>query len=717
MTAALIAVSCGGNADRSELRVVGADKPLHPLALIDRAEDDRRAGAALLDLIEHPDSEVRSRLAIALGRIGDPLSAETLVGLAGDREPRVREDALFALGLLDEAPDNARRLLFERIGADAPMQERLFAIDALGRSDSENVVPRLVAELSDDSAEIRAATLVALGRLGRGGIGLKKAARRAVELLEDDDSEVRFAAAFALYGAATSSRLRPEAVEALREVATRDDNPDVRAYAFRALARCDEIDEEMLGAALEDTDWRVRATAVSSLGLQRGKHRCPLAARALAFFAASLERDPAWISGPAAQTVIAGLKIALSCPPAERPRQAAKRIERKIEGSSEDLTAGASRVFCLARALGGSPDAALIACDRERPHVGKRILIERIASSPPLEPRCRELLSSMAEDPDPRVACAAIDALAGCGDPGAIGAVITATGADRALVATAALDAIAAHPETFAAEGRLETTLESIGKAVERFRSFQHAWGALVSAAGALAATGSSRAEPVLERLVTDKRPPVRGAALEAHRSIDGIEAPQILPPTRPARRVSHEERQRWRRTDATATVYTTRGAFSIELLGGVAPSTVGSFTALAEDGYFDNTEIHRVVPNFVVQAGDPTATGLGDPGYALRCEASFRDYRRGTVGMALAGKDTGGSQFFVTLSPQPHLAGNYTVFGEVTEGMETVDRLSQGERIKKIEIHKDPISDRRAARRARGAAGPNPRPCRFVAR
>ncbi|MFO8074117.1 MAG: HEAT repeat domain-containing protein [Polyangia bacterium] len=689
LLAALIAVSCGGNAKRGELRVVGSQKPPHPLALIDRAEDDRRTGAALLDLVEHPDSEVRSRLAIALGRIGDPLSAEALVGLAGDHVPRIRRDALFSLGLLDEVPENARRLLVERIDAGAPVRERLLAIDALGRLSSEDVVPPLITELSDDSAEIRAAALGALGRLGRGGIDLEKAARRSVELLEDDNRQVRFAAAFALYGAATSSPLRPQAVEALLGVATSDDNSDVRAYAFCALARCGEIDEEMLGAALKDTDWRVRATAIVSLGLQKEEHRCPLAARALAFVAESLEKDPAWISGPAAQTAIAGLEIALSCPPAERPSRAAKRIERAIEGSGENLTAGAARVFCLARALGGSPDAAVIACDRERPHVGKRVLIERIASSPPLEPGYPELLSSMAEDPDPRVACAAIRALAGLGDPEAIDAVIAATGADRALVATAALDAIATHPETFAAEERLGATLESIRKAAARFGSFQHAWGALVAAAGALQATGSSRAEPVLKRLVTDKRPPVRRAALKAYRSIDGIEAPKVLPPTRPARRVSHEERQRWRRTDATATVYTTRGAFSIELFGRVAPSTVGSFTDLAEDGYFDDTEIHRVVPNFVVQAGDPTATGLGDPGYALRCEVSPRDYRRGSVGMALAGKDTGGSQFFVTLSPQPHLTGEYTVFGEVTEGMDTVDRLSEGEKIKKIEIHK----------------------------
>ena len=106
------------------------------------------------------------------------------------------------------------------------------------------------------------------------------------------------------------------------------------------------------------------------------------------------------------------------------------------------------------------------------------------------------------------------------------------------------------------------------------------------------------------------------------------------------------------------------------------------SFVELALSGYLDDTEIHRVVPNFVVQAGDPTGTGLGDPGYTLRCEVSPIPYERGTVGMALSGKDTGGSQFFVTLSRQPHLDGNYTVFGRVTSGMETVDLIEEGDKI-----------------------------------
>jgi cyclophilin family peptidyl-prolyl cis-trans isomerase len=93
------------------------------------------------------------------------------------------------------------------------------------------------------------------------------------------------------------------------------------------------------------------------------------------------------------------------------------------------------------------------------------------------------------------------------------------------------------------------------------------------------------------------------------------------------------------------------------------------------------------VVPNFVIQGGDPRGDGEGGPGRQIRCEINLRPYRRGTLGMALSGKDTGGSQFFLCHSPQPHLDGGYTVFGQVTSGLEVVDRIARGDVIERIEI------------------------------
>lgn len=122
-----------------------------------------------------------------------------------------------------------------------------------------------------------------------------------------------------------------------------------------------------------------------------------------------------------------------------------------------------------------------------------------------------------------------------------------------------------------------------------------------------------------------------------------------------------------------------------IELFVLDAPQTCDNFLRLARDGYFSGVAIHRVVPNFVVQDGDRRGDGEGGPGYSIRDEINEQPYLRGTVGMALEWADTGGSQWFVTHSPQPHLDGRYTVFGRVVAGMDVVDRLQQWDVIRKV--------------------------------
>ena len=117
------------------------------------------------------------------------------------------------------------------------------------------------------------------------------------------------------------------------------------------------------------------------------------------------------------------------------------------------------------------------------------------------------------------------------------------------------------------------------------------------------------------------------------------------------------------------------------------APLTVHNFTSLAQRHYFDGQRFHRVVPNFVIQAGDPRGDGNGGPGYAIRDEINRHRYGRGTLGMALSGPDTGGSQWFVTHSPQPHLDGGYTIFGELRAGASVLDQIVQGDRIVRITV------------------------------
>ena len=124
----------------------------------------------------------------------------------------------------------------------------------------------------------------------------------------------------------------------------------------------------------------------------------------------------------------------------------------------------------------------------------------------------------------------------------------------------------------------------------------------------------------------------------------------------------------------------TPRGDFVLELKTDVAPNTCAVFLDLVDKGFYNGLSFHRVVPDFVVQGGDPTGTGWGGPGYTIRSEWSSLPYRRGMVGIAHSGKDTGGCQWFVTLSEQPHLVGRYTVFAEVVEGIEVFDGMQPGD-------------------------------------
>ena len=137
-----------------------------------------------------------------------------------------------------------------------------------------------------------------------------------------------------------------------------------------------------------------------------------------------------------------------------------------------------------------------------------------------------------------------------------------------------------------------------------------------------------------------------------------------------------------------TLSILTEQGTMELRLFAADAPLTVYNIVTLAQRGYFDGQRFHRVVPNFVVQGGDPRGDGNGGPGHAIRDELNRRRYGRGVLGMALSGPNTGGSQFFVTHSPQPHLDGGYTVFGELLEGGDVLDRITQGDRIVRVTVH-----------------------------
>jgi peptidyl-prolyl cis-trans isomerase B (cyclophilin B) len=138
-----------------------------------------------------------------------------------------------------------------------------------------------------------------------------------------------------------------------------------------------------------------------------------------------------------------------------------------------------------------------------------------------------------------------------------------------------------------------------------------------------------------------------------------------------------------------TATIETEKGTIEAKLYAEHAPKTVNNFVSLARDGFYDGLIFHRVIPNFMVQGGDPDGNGHGGPGYQFEDEVRDNPLKHeiGSLSMANAGPNTNGSQFFITHAPQPHLNGRHTVFGKVMDGQDVVDAIAQGDTMQKVTI------------------------------
>jgi len=219
---------------------------------------------------------------------------------------------------------------------------------------------------------------------------------------------------------------------------------------------------------------------------------------------------------------------------------------------------------------------------------------------------------------------------------------------------------------------------------------------ARLSAISALGEIDYPQRETFLRSLLTDRDPVVRRVAADLIEEKLKKNRPQFTPLAidRPAS--EYADIVAWSHAPHTATIHMPRGNIEMTLLVQDAPITTWNFAQLAKRKYFDNTSFMRVVPNFVIQGGDPRNDMNGGPGYAIRDEINLQKYTRAAVGMALSGADTGGSQFFITHSPQWHLDGGYTIFGRVSDGMNgVVDQTERGDRVDTITIdeHK-PLAD-----------------------
>ncbi|HJR08052.1 MAG TPA: peptidylprolyl isomerase [Pyrinomonadaceae bacterium] len=694
--------------------------PEETLLRIVRAEDERRFDAADLGaLLSDANASVRSRAALGAGRIGDARAVAPLVALLQtDKSEQVRATAAFALGEIESGAASEALLAIIERKTPASVSEaasvRARAVEALGK-----IAAALPEAEATRAKEIGRALLVALEFEARQKLAANRevallgltavlrarpegAARVVALFLDSTDARLRADAANTL------TRLRAKnANDQLRKLLLTDTDAVVRANAARALGAAEDKDalDMLLEHAANDKDERVRISAIRSLGLLKD-------ARAA---------EPLVKRGEALLTIYRASKTAN---PALRPAELNELLELVTGLSRVVANTANERALSLVRALReaeqwSAPEA--------------EIAFARIAPGQYLRERPFHQLAFRA--PDSRISWQTYAAIAqGLGE-------IAAVSSERAGNSTVSVQADA-QLALRTMLGEPSTPALAVPDVLTSIAAFKPPDGALVmrgqlaapdvivraTAAGqlgelapdeettsALAAAlpaalrdeMNDAALAILDALAKQKSEAALAAIKTALDSPDYLlrrRAAAILQAAQPDAAANPEDgrietvatRNRigdYRRALArrqmrvVAAVNTEKGLFKLELLPDAAPLTVDNFVELARRGYFNNIAFHRVVPNFVIQGGDPRGDGNGGPGYQIRCEINVVPYARGAVGMALSGKDTGGSQWFITHSPQPHLDGGYTVFARVVEGMETVDRITRGDRILGINV------------------------------
>jgi cyclophilin family peptidyl-prolyl cis-trans isomerase/HEAT repeat protein len=639
--------------------------------------EDRRSlgGSRLIELLRSEDPETRAAAARAVGRIGAADGIAPLLDRLSDSDAAVRHETIFALGLLG-SPD-ARDALHRVAASNAAPEERSEAVLALGRLRGEGAAEVLLPFLTDPSPVIRAETAVALAATGDSvsGADLRP-------LLSDSNATVRAQAAWAA-GRLKVASLTPD----LRALLS-DADPDVRLAVTKAVGQVE--DAEALGALAllaRDPDWRVRVNVAGALGKTKS-------VEALAGLAILGKDENPHVRA----AVAAALKdvpyhykkddILIPLRNDREPEVRAATLQTFAASLTFENTMLEEHWMAAGDSSGHVVDAAYASfADASRGLEGGLGPNRwRMASWFYMRGRLQNAESPLAEKISAAYHLGAFEA----GD--VRGALADLLGGDQpALVAAAVhgLGELSPHDSAGAALHRDQTPriLERLltdNPAAQREPDIRQ------SVAEALGGFDTEDSRRVLHRLLED---PVWRVRSEAAASLgklgeEGVEAASAgeLPgPPEPLDEAFLEKKPgTW-----SAEVVTNRGRIVIELLHRGAPRTVQNFVKLAQDGFYDGLSFHRVVPNFVIQTGCPIGNGWGNPGYEIRCEVSPLHYERGMVGMAHAGKDTGGSQFFVTHSAQRHLDGRYTVFGRVVEGMDVVDSIRVEDRIEKVEIKK----------------------------
>jgi cyclophilin family peptidyl-prolyl cis-trans isomerase/HEAT repeat protein len=632
--------------------------------------EDRRAPVQeFLKFTMHPRWEVQRRAAVALGRLRDPEAATTLAALLSSGSPEVRVEAAFALGQLALPATN--KTIIKLFAEEKDLEVRLTLLEALSKVTRDSLPPEtdstLARQLEDDIPIVRAEAASALGRLAQRKLKRPQWRPKLAALLQDQAEEARWRAAYALM------RLEDSSAAPALLVALQDRSARVRVQAARALGVLTSrtAHAPLKQAAHHDGDWRVRVNAAAALG----KLQFSPADFSLDHFPLADENLHVRL------TAISALGNALA-----RLRQAQQSFE-----------AESAKTF-LQQRLTGNAGASW----HEQAAV-----VQALAQWQPRE--ALPLLLPLVNAPEPRLRVALANALALFEGEEAFSALEKLASEENTAVRVAALEALSkssrALPTYLKALQSGDAVLAALAAqrlAADSTARFQRAEQILAAYRQtratldaetaamffhALAECGNRVAQPELEEALRAQDLVVARAAAEALKKLTGADYKDRVTQTfTPAQAFSFAEIKNLK--GAWAEIKTEAGTFEIALLPEEAPLTVLNFVRLAEKKYFDGQTIHRVVPNFVVQAGDPRGDGWGGPGYAIRSEFNRLRYVRGMVGMASSGPDTEGSQWFVAHSDQPHLDGLYTVFGRVRKAMEVVDELQVGHHLLQVRIH-----------------------------
>ncbi|HLM25046.1 MAG TPA: peptidylprolyl isomerase [Pyrinomonadaceae bacterium] len=681
--------------------------PSATLLSITKAEDERRWDDDLQKLFSNPSPLIRKRAALAAGRIGNEDSISALTNLLEqDKDVSVRAMAAFALGEV-ESEAGANALLATLKSATAPAELQARAMEALGK-----IAGALPKEQEPRQRELGAAILDALKSESFPStilFGLTAALRARpanagpviAKFLTHPNPRVRADAANAL------ARLRlKDGNEQLRKLLA-DLDPIVRANAARVLGVTeDKVSfDSLLARATEDKDSRVRVSAIRALAsLKDPRAAGPLLKRGELLTQQNIGDRPAETNEVLEIATTIGRLLA------QKEDQSAIAWLRKTSGALNHAAPEVELAFV--RIAPTTYLAEFGAADQAKRKVQETILLDwraasgiaaglgEIAALPDsvknkaeLATAAETLLRAML---DYRNSGLTINTLVAVHSEYAIPDVLRGLAAFKPQDLPSVLRAHLNDSDVIV-RGAAADLLGELPPSEENTRALAAAWpqaasevlnDAALSILDSLAKQKTAEANEVIKAgLKSGDHLIRRRAAALLKTNGAGDFSSQIG--TVQTRNTDPDYKRALARIgkNVRAVVTTSKGSFTIEFLPEAAPLTVDNFVQLAQRDYYRNVTIHRVVPNFVIQDGDPRGDGNGGPGYQIRCEINQVLYDRAAVGMALSGKDTGGSQWFVTHSPQPHLDGGYTVFGRVVAGMDVVDRIVRGDMIQSIVI------------------------------